>query len=158
MATSTLKGILTWPLIITAVFVVLRVVSERAGWPDWVSSALSVVFLSVLAAPLYFAVRIAGSRERRPYMTLFKLIALYAVLARLMILPTYWLACIYEWTQNRFYGLWGPDVTPFMGFIVVPFVTAAFWIVASLVVGGTLGSIIIAIRRRRPTDRSPAQA
>src|SRR5262245_58781030 len=157
MASSTLKGILKWPLIVAAIFVVLRVISERAGWPDWLSSSISVVFLTVIAAPVYFAFRIAGSSEPRPYVTLFKLIAVYVVLARLMIILTYWLARIYEWTQPRFMGLWGPDVTPFEGYITLPFLTAAFWIVASLFVGGIVGSIIIAIRRR-PTDRSHIQA
>jgi hypothetical protein len=67
-----------------------------------------------------------------------------------MLLPVYWLARIYEWPQPRFDGLYGPDVSPFVGFVVVPLLTAAFWIVASTVVGGGLGSLIIALMRRTP--------
>ena len=73
-----------------------------------------------------------------------------------MVLPTYWLARIYEWTQPRFNGLAGPGVTAFTGYVTIPFATAAFWIIASVVFGGVLGSIIIAITRR--LVREPAAA
>jgi hypothetical protein len=141
-------GILKWPLIIAAIVVVLRVIVEQAGAPDVIANLFSVVALHFLIGPIYFAVRIAKNGMPRPYATLFKLITLYVVLTRAMVLPTYWLARIYHWPQPRFAGLSGPDVTPFIGFIAVPFVTAAFWIVASIVFGGVLGSMIIAIMRR----------
>jgi hypothetical protein len=139
---------LKWPLILAAVVVVLRVVTERAGAPESVNNVLSVVALHALLAPLYFAVLIARSGDQKPYTTLFKLVAAYVVLARIMVLPTYWLARVYEWTQPRFYGLWGDGVSPFFGYILLPFATAAFWIGASIVVGGGLGSIVIAVGRR----------
>jgi hypothetical protein len=150
------KGILKWPLIIAAVVVVLRVVVEQAGAPNIVANALSVVALHFFIGPVYFAIRIAKSGIARPYTTLFKLITLYVVLTRAMVLPTYWLARVYEWPQPRFYGLAGPDVTPFTGYIAIPFATAAFWIVASVIFGGVLGSIIIAITNRgaRPVATS----
>jgi hypothetical protein len=141
-------AILKWPLIIAAIVVVLRVIVEQAGAPDVIANLFSVVALHFLIGPIYFAVRIVKNGMPRPYATLFKLITLYVVLTRAMVLPTYWLARIYHWPQPRFAGLAGPDVTPFIGFIAVPFVTAAFWIVASIVFGGVLGSIIIAITRR----------
>jgi hypothetical protein len=141
-------GILKWPLIIAAVVVVLRVIVEQAGAPDAIANLFSVVALHFLIGPIYFAIRIAKNGISRPYVTLFKLITLYVVLTRAMVLPTYWLARIYDWPQPRFSGLAGPDVTPFVGFIVVPFLTAAFWIVGSVIFGGVLGSIIIAITRR----------
>jgi hypothetical protein len=142
-----LKGILKWPLIVAAVVVVLRVVVERIGLPDSIANVLSVVALHTLIGPLYFAIRIAMNAVPRPYATLFKLIALYVLWTRAMILPVYWLARIFEWTQARFDGLWGPGVSAFRGYIGVPFVTAAIWIVASLVIGGLLGSIVVAIGR-----------
>jgi hypothetical protein len=143
-----MKGILKWPLIITAILVVLRVVTEQGGVPDSVNDLISVAALTVVIFPLYFALRIAQSGIARPYRTEFKLTALYAALARLMVLPTYWLARIYEWPQPRFAGTWGPDVTPFVGFIAIPVLTGVFWVVASTVVGGALGSIVIAITRK----------
>ena len=151
-----MKGILKWPLIIAAVVVVLRVVVEQAGAPNIVANVLSVVALHFFIGPVYFAIRIAKSGIPHPYTTLFKLVTLYVVLIRAMVLPTYWLARLYEWPQPRFYGLAGPDVTPFTGYIAIPLVTAAFWIFASVIFGGVLGSIIIAITNRvaRPVATS----
>lgn len=138
-----MKGILKWPLIIAAVVVVLRVVVEQSGTPDAIANLLSVVALHFLIVPVYLAIRIGKSEVSRPYATLLKLVALYVVLTRAMVLPTYWLARIYEWPQPRFAGLAGTDVTPFTGYIAVPFLTAAFWIVASIIFGGIVGAIII---------------
>jgi len=146
---KTLKGILNLPLIVGAIVVVARVITERLGAPQLVNDALSAAALHTVLAPLYFAVLIARSGEHRPYGTLFKLITIYVVAVRAMIIPVYWLARIYEWPEPRFFGLWGPDVSPLVGFIVVPFLTAASWIVGSLVVGGAIGCITIAIMRSR---------
>jgi hypothetical protein len=143
------KQILKWPLIIAAAVVVLRVIVERAGASDAVANILSVVALHFLIGPVYFAIRVGMSAESRPYFILFKLIALYVVLTRIMILPTYWLARIYGWPQGRFGGV--ASGSPFMGFFVIPFATAAFWIVASVIFGSVVGFFIIAIMRRLST-------
>jgi hypothetical protein len=66
-----------------------------------------------------------------------------------MVLPTYWLARVFNWQESRFTGLSGPDVSPFRGFVGIPLVTAAIWIVASLVIGGTVGGITLAMARSR---------
>jgi hypothetical protein len=144
-----LRGILKWPLIIAAAVVVLRVITERAGAPNAVNNALSIAVLHTLLGPLFFAVQIGRSSIQRPFMTLIKLVALYAVITRAMLLPVYWLARIYEWPESRFFGLSGPDVTPLTGFVVIPFLTAAFWIVASIVIGGAIGAIVLAGMRSR---------
>ena len=143
-----MKGILKWPLIVAAIVAVLRVVTELSGLPDSINNLISVVVLHLLIGPLYFAVRIARSRLPRPYIALFKFIAIYVVSTRAILIPVYWLGRIYEWPQSRFNGLWGPDVTPFMGYIAVPFGTAAIWIVASLIFGGVVGSLLIAALNR----------
>ncbi len=144
-----MKGILKWPLIVAAVVVILRVVAERAGAPPVVSNTLSVAVLHTLLGPLYFALQVGLAGKPRPYLTLIQLIAIYAICTRAMVLPTYWLARIFEWPEPRFAGLAGPNVTPFAGFIAVPLITAAFWIVASIVIGGTIGVTILAIMRSR---------
>ena len=141
-----MKGLLKWPLIVAAVVVVLRVLVEQSGAPNVAANLLSVVALHFLIGPVYFALRIATSEVSRPYATQFKLVTLYVVLTRAMILPTYWLARIYEWPQPRFGGLAGPDAIT--GYFTIPFLTAAFWIVASVIFGGILGSITIAVIRR----------
>ncbi len=153
-----MKGIMKWPLIVAAVVVVSRVVVEQLGAPDAVANLLSVVALHFLIVPVYLAVRIAKSPVSRPYATLFKLIVLYVVLVRAMVLPTYWLARIYEWPQARFAGLAGPDVSFFTGFIAIPFATAAVWIFASTIFGGMLGSAVIAIGRRFKVAQTPSDS
>jgi hypothetical protein len=139
-------GILKWPLIIAALFVFVRVLVERSGDHDKLANLLSVVALHFLIVPIYIAIRLARNGVPEPYGKLIRLIALYVGLTRAMLLPIYWLARIYDWPQGRFGGLAG--ATWFTGYITIPFATAAFWIIASIVFGGLLGSIIIAITRR----------
>jgi hypothetical protein len=148
------KGILKWPLLLAAVVVVLRVVVEQFGAPDSVANLFSVVALHFAIGPIYFAIMLARSGVPRPYGQLIKVIALYVVLTRAMVLPTYWLARIYHWPQQRFGGL--ADTTPFTGFITIPFQTAAIWIILSLVFGGVAGSIVMAIIRQ--FGRKPVSA
>ena len=50
-----------------------------------------------------------------------------------------------HWPQSRFGGL--ADSSPFNGFITYPFLTAASWVVASLVSGCALGFVVIAAIR-----------
>jgi len=143
-----MKQILKWPLIVAGVVVILRVIVERMGAPSAVSNVLSIAALHTVLGPLYFATRIAKSKVQHPFRMLVTLIGIYAACTRAMILPTYWLARIFEWPESRFAGLAGPDVSPFVGFIAIPFATAAFWIAASLVVGGAIGTITLALIRR----------
>jgi hypothetical protein len=142
-------GILKWPLIVAAIVVVVRVVFERMGVPESINNVLSIAALHTIIVPVYIAIALGRRRSDRPFATLFKLIAIYAVLTRLMILPTYWAARVFEWTNSRFGGLWGDGVDPVTGFVAVPLGTAAIWIVTSIVVGGLLGSIVLAVTRRK---------
>jgi hypothetical protein len=150
-----MKGMLKGPLIIAAILVVSRVVLERAGAPGWLSNLFSVVILYVFIAPIYFAFRIANGGVDQPYRTLFKTTALFTALARSMVIPTYWLAYHYQWPEFRFSvaggGNVGPNVSPFMGYVGIPFGAAIVWILVSLVVGGGLGSIVIKMKRKTPT-------
>jgi hypothetical protein len=141
-----MKEILKWPLIVAAVVIVLRVVTERAGAPDQFNNLLSAVLLHCLLGPLYFSLRLAKSDVPSPYLMLIKLVAVYVVLVRAMVIPTYWLAHIYGWTESRFSGL-GPESSPFVSYIAIPFQTAAIWIVVSIVFGGILGLVVLALTR-----------
>jgi hypothetical protein len=147
-----LKGILKWPLIVAAAVIVLRIVVERAGAPASISNLFSVVALHTVIVPIYIAVSLGKSRKPHLYGKLFKLILAYVLSTRAMLLVVYWLARVFRWQEARFSGL--SDSTPLIGFIFIPFATAAFWIVASMVVGGALGSAILAIMNRR---QSPTQ-
>ena len=150
--TNKTKGILKWPLVLAAIIVVLRVVLERTGAPAAVSNLASVVMLYLVIGPLYFANRLVKSGEARPYRALFKFVAAYALLARLMVIPTYWLAYIYQWPEARFSagngGVVGPEITPVMAYLVVPFGALIAWVIGSLLIGGGLGSALIALKRR----------
>ena len=145
-----MKGMLKWPLIIAAIFVIGRVALERSG-AGWISNFVSVSVLHMLIFPLYFAWRISNSGISYPYRALLKNVTLFAVLARLMVVPTYWLAYIYQWPAARFseenVGVVGPGVTP-LGAFLVPLGLAFSWIIGSVIIGGAVGSIVIAVRRR----------
>jgi hypothetical protein len=153
-----MKGMLKVALIIAAVVVVLRVVLEQAGAPGTVTSLLSVVMLYLLICPIYFALRIAQSGISHPYRTLIKYTALFAALARAMVIPTYWLAYVYQWTAPRFSagqgGVVGEGITPLWGYLIIPFGALLVWIIASIVIGGGFGSAIIALKRK--SLRAPA--
>jgi hypothetical protein len=76
-----------------------------------------------------------------------QLVLVYAVCVRAMVLPTYWAARVFNWTESRFGGLNTPN--PFVGYLALPLLTAAFWIVASMVSGTVLGFATLAIMRFR---------
>ncbi len=142
-----MKGILRWPLIVAAAVVILRVIAERAGAPHFVSAGLSIAALTTALAPAYFGLQIAFAGKPRPFLMLFKLIFVFAVCARTMVLPTYWAARIFEWEEPRFAGVNSPNA--FIGFVALPFITAAFWVVASMIVGGLVGSGVLAAARSK---------
>ena len=152
---------LKWPLVIAGVAVVLRVVLEQLQAPATAANLVSVVALYLAICPIYFAVRISRSGIEHPYRQLFKSVVLYATLARALVIPTYWLAYIYQWHIPRFLvsqgGVVGPNVGPFRAFVGVPLVAGVAWVIGSLIIGGTLGSIVIAIMRTmRHGEQSPA--
>jgi hypothetical protein len=161
MNNASLKGMLKWPLVIAGVAVVLRVVLEQLQAPATAANLVSVVALYLAICPIYFAVRISRSGIEHPYRQLFKSVVLYATLARALVIPTYWLAYIYQWHIPRFLvsqgGVVGPNVGPFRAFVGVPLVAGVAWVIGSLIIGGTLGSIVIAIMRTmRHGEQSPA--
>src|SRR5262245_9769949 len=135
---GSVTGLLRWPLIIAAIVVVLRVVLEQSGAPESTSNLASAAVLYLVVFPIYFAVRISESAVARPFVALLKTTALYTALVRAMIIPTYWLAYIYQWPAERFSinagGVVGPGVTPIMAYVVIPVVAALIWIVTSMVI------------------------
>jgi len=153
MSAESLKGMLKWPLIIAGIAVVLRVALEQLQAPAYVTNLISVVILYLVIFPIYFAVRIARSGVEHPYRQQLKSTTLYAALARSLVIPTYWLAYIYQWQVPRFLvtqgGVVGPGVTPLRAFVLVPLVAGIAWVIGAFVIGGTLGTIVIAVMRRK---------
>ena len=146
-----MKGILKWPLIVAAIVVVLRVIVERAGAPPQISNLFSVAALTTVLGPLYFAIQVALGNKPRPYLRQIQLVFVYVVCVRAMVLPTYWAARIFNWTESRFGGVNAPN--PIVGFLGLPLLTAAFWVAASMVSGTILGFATLAIMRSRGTSQ-----
>ena len=142
-----MQGILKWPLIVAAIVVVLRVIVERSGAPAAVSNMLSVAALTTVLGPLYFALQVGLARKPHPNSMLMRLIFIYALCARAMVLPTYWAARMFNWTEPRFAGVDSPN--SLVGFIALPLITAAFWIVASMGIGSAIGFITLGMVRSR---------
>src|SRR5262249_31123944 len=94
-------GVLKTGLIVAAVIVVARVVSEQLALPNGVSAIFGVAWLYVLT-PVFFGMRIAASGDPSPYKTLFKNSLLFAVGTRLMVLLTYISAYLFQWQAERF--------------------------------------------------------
>ena len=142
---------LKWPLIVTAIVVVLRIVLEQLGAPDSINNLLGVAWLHLLA-PFYFAYRIWESENDQPYRALFKDLFNYTLYARLMVLATYWTAYLWQWQSHRFLlaggGNVGEGIGPFQGYLVIPVRNALVWTVMAMVVGMALGSILLLIKGR----------
>jgi hypothetical protein len=140
-----MKPLLKWPLIVTAIVVIARVLSERSGAPRIVSNALSVLLLTCLICPLYFAIRIALGGEARPYGTFLKANALYAPLARAMIIPTYWLAHVFQWGDARFESVVREGVSPLKAYVLTPL--NPFIFLLSIIVGSVCGLVALVVVR-----------
>lgn len=150
MASNT-GSILKWPLIITAIVVVLRIILELSGAPGGITHVLGVAWLHLLV-PLYLAHQIHAAQSGRPYPALFKNLLLYTVYARLMVLLTYWLAYLWQWQSPRFLttqgGNVGEGISPFSGYLVIPVRNAVVWMVMAMVIGMILGSVLLVIKGR----------
>jgi hypothetical protein len=152
-----MKGILKLPLIVAAVFIALRIITEQMGAPDSVNNAISVVALYMLIFPIYFGVRVARGDFASPYFTGLKLTVLYAFVCRLMIAPTYWMAYVLDWKDVPRFTVEGGGVVGggVPRAIITPFVLVVMWTVGAAVVGGILTSLTILISRKKPAS-SPA--
>lgn len=150
MASDT-GNLLKWPLIVTAILVVLRIVLEQLGAPDSINNLLGVAWLHLLA-PFYFAYQISASGSGQPYRALLKDLFNYTLYARLMVLATYWMAYLWQWQSHRFLlaegGNVGEGIGPFEGYLLIPVRNAVVWTVMAMVVGMALGSILLLIKRR----------
>ncbi len=138
-----------WPLILTLMVMVVRILLEEMGAPGALSNIFSVAWLAFLI-PIYFAVGMAASGEAHPYKALIKLIVLYGVGVRLMVAVSYSLAYAFAWSAPRFSGggVIGEEVTALQGL----FLTPAFNLVPGLIMaigsGLLVGPATLAIRRK----------
>ena len=145
-----MQSMMKWPLIAAAILVVARVVLEQIGAPESVNNVFGVTWLYFLV-PIYFAWTIAARAEPQPYRTVFKNLLLFATATRLMIMPTYWLAYLLNWSAPRFQleegGVVGEGITAFW-LLFIPVRNAIFGIVFGTVVGMIISSVFLAVRLR----------
>jgi hypothetical protein len=141
-----------WPLLITAAIVVVRVISEQIGAPESVNFVFGVVWLYFIV-PFYFASVIVRGGFSRPYLELFKNLLWFSVFTRLMVIPTYWLAYLFQWPALRFQldagGVVGEGVTPLFGYLIYPALNGLSWVIFAVLVGMFLGSITLFVQRRK---------
>ena len=146
-----MKEIMKWPLVIAAVLVVGRVALELIGAPHGLNRVFGVAWLYFLV-PVYFAVKIGSSGEGHPFKELFKAVALFAIFTRVMVMPTYVLAYMFQWTAPRFSltrdRVVGEGVSPLDGYLIIPVRNALVWAAIATILGVVIGSITLAIRRR----------
>ncbi len=142
---SMMKG----PLILALAIVIVRIVLEQAGAPDKICNVFGVAWLYFLV-PIYFGLQISGSGTASPYMTLLKTNLLFVFCTRLMVLVSYQLAYLLDWTAPRFQFNQGGVVgaSALQGLLVIPVRNLIIWVVAAAVVGMIIGSIVLAIRLR----------
>jgi hypothetical protein len=146
-------------LMVAALIVVLRVVSEQIGAPEAVNFIFGVAWLYFIV-PFFFAQSIAKSGVARPYLELFKKLFMFSLFTRLMVLPTYWLAYAFQWTAARFRldagGVVGEGVTPFQGYLVIPALNGLSWIIFAVLVGMLFGGVTLLVRRRKMAKAAAA--
>jgi hypothetical protein len=71
---------------------------------------------------------------------------------RLMIIPTYWLAYMFQWKAPRFGlqmgGVVGEGISPVEGYLWIPVRNALVWIVGGTIIGMIIAGVALLIRRR----------
>ena len=138
-----------WPLILTLMVMVVRILLEEMGAPGALSNIFSVAWLAFLI-PIYFAVGMAASGEAHPYKALIKLIVLYGVGVRLMVAVSYSLAYAFAWSAPRFSGggVIGEEVTAFQGLLLTPAFNLVPGLIMAIGSGLLVGPATLAIRRK----------
>ena len=152
-----MKTLLKWPLIVTFGVIVVRIVLEEFGAPQAINTIVGVVWLQLLV-PVYFGLVLANSTNLPRFVTLAKLVVLYALCTRLMVLASYSLAYVFQWSAPRFSveggGVVGEGVTPLQGLFLTPALNQVFWVIGGVVIGMLLGSASLAARSRLGRERS----
>ncbi len=138
-----------WPLILTLMVMVVRILLEEMGAPGALSNIFSVAWLAFLI-PIYFAVGMAAGGEAHPYKALVKLIVLYGVGVRLMVAVSYSLAYVFAWSAPRFSGggVIGEEVTALQGLLLTPAFNLVPGLIMAIGSGLLVGPATLAIRRK----------
>ncbi len=147
-----IKSLIKLPLAIAIVVIVVRLILEQTGAPDSLIAVFGVTWLHLLV-PFYLAIRIAKSGAGKPFLTLLASLAVFTLAARILVAATYSLAYALSWEASRFQlaggGVVGEEVTPLEGYLLIPLQNLVIAGAAVIAIGMILGSITLAILRRR---------
>jgi hypothetical protein len=151
------------PLFIAAAFIVVRIIVELLGASESINNIFGVAWLYFLV-PIYFALQITKAGDASPFKTLLKDTVLYAFYTRLMVMVTYWLAYMFEWSAPRFSVdlggvvgsgsnlVWGDfpnGMNALYGILIIPVTNVVFWVISATIVGLITGGITLLVRRSK---------
>jgi hypothetical protein len=148
--------VLRWGVIIAAAIIVVRIVLEQAGVPNSIDKIFGVAWLYFIF-PILFAFGIRARGEASPYKRLLIDILLFAVYTRVMVMITYMLAYIFNWSAPRFIypgGNVGGNVGIWNGIFLIPLRNVFIWVVMIIIIGMIIGSITILLKRKAFTSAS----
>lgn len=145
------RGLMKAGLVIAAAVVVVRVALEQFGAPETINNIFGVAWLYFIM-PVLFALRITGSRVRRPFIALLKDVVLFGIYTRLMVMVTYVAAYQFRWQAPRFRadqgGNVGAGIDALQGLVVIPLRNAALWVVFVTILGAIIGGIALKLRKK----------
>ena len=138
-------------VIVAAVIIVVRIILEQQGSPEFINNIFGVAWL-YLILPILFALRILARGNTGPFKALLRDVFLFALYTRLMVMFTYMLAYFLKWKAPRFStsmgGNVGDDVSLMMGVLVFPARNAVIWVLFAVAIGMILGGIILWLKRK----------
>ena len=147
-----IKSLIKIPLAIAVVVILLRLILEQAGAPHTLNMVFGVTWLHLIV-PFYLASRIAKAGATKPFLVLLVSLSVFTLAVRIVVAATYSLAYALSWEAPRFQlaggGVVGEGVTPLEGYLLIPFQNLVITGVAVIAIGMILGSITLAILRRR---------
>ncbi len=129
-------------LLLAAAIILIRLITEQLGAPDWVNMIFGVAWLYFIV-PVFFAREIIAGGDEKPMKTLAVSLFFFALYTRLMVAVTYMLAYAFSWQAPRFLyengGTVGSEVSPLDGYLLIPARNILVWVVAAMLVGMLIG-------------------
>ena len=139
------------PILIGLAVTAARSIAEVFGAPAGMSMILGVAWLHILF-PIYFAIKIRELGFEKPFVTLIKTTVMWALPVRVAVAITYVLGYIYQIDSMRFQtaslGPVGEGVTPLEGYLLLPLLNFASWMVGAVILAAITGGITLKVRQR----------
>ena len=153
---SDLINLIKTPVLIALAVTVARATVEAFDAPAVVSMILGVAWLHMLF-PIYFAIKILELGLEKPFIMLIKTTVMWAVPVRVAVAITYVLAYVYQIDSVRFQtqslGPVGGGVTPIEGYLLLPLLNFASWMIAAVILAAITGGITLKVKQRSIAKR-----